>query len=161
MPVYRSVCTSAWNICAAAGRIFMKFDFWLHWSIKFNFSCPTNFSRWLSSTFYVEFRYVYRIYLSGKISKLQRNLNVQNSTLRAHETGRNFPLNCRGIWLSPIFSVRYIPVQCPAIVCQYTWGPLAMVPLFHNHNVLMKSFTVFITDFTEIFWEKSKWDSKE
>jgi hypothetical protein len=28
----------------------------------------------------------------GKFSKIQRNLNVQNSTLCAHETGRNFPL---------------------------------------------------------------------
>jgi hypothetical protein len=48
----------------------------------------------LSSTFYAEFRYVYRIFLSGTVSKLQRNLNVQNNTLRAHETGRNFLLTC-------------------------------------------------------------------
>jgi len=38
----------------------------------------------LSSTFYVEFRYVYRIFLPGGVSKVQRILNVQNSTLRAH-----------------------------------------------------------------------------
>jgi len=44
----------------------------------------------LSSTFYAEFRYVYRMFLSGRVSLIQRNLNVQNSTLRAHETGRNF-----------------------------------------------------------------------
>ena len=107
----------------------------------------------LSSTFYAEFRYVYGIFLSGRVSKIQRNLNVQNSTLRAHETGRNFPLKCRGIWLSPVFGVRYIPLQCPAIVCQHTWGPGALVPLFHSHNKLVKSFTVFVTDFAEIFWE--------
>ena len=40
----------------------------------------------LSSTFYAEFRYVNRIFLSGRVSKIQRNLNVQNSTLRAHKT---------------------------------------------------------------------------
>jgi hypothetical protein len=51
----------------------------------------------LSSTFYAEFRYVYRIFLLGRVSKIQRNLNVQNSTLCAHETGRNFPVKCRGI----------------------------------------------------------------
>jgi len=51
----------------------------------------------LSSTFYAEFRYVHRIFISGRVSKIQRNLNVQNSTLRAHETGRNFPLKCRGL----------------------------------------------------------------
>jgi hypothetical protein len=40
----------------------------------------------LISTFYVELRYVNRSFLSGRVSKIQRNLNVQNSTLRAHET---------------------------------------------------------------------------
>ena len=48
----------------------------------------------LSSTFYAEFTYVYRIFFSGRVSKIQRNLNVQNSILHAHETGRNFPLKC-------------------------------------------------------------------
>jgi len=55
----------------------------------------------LNSTFYAEFRYVYRIFLSGRVSKIQGNLNVHNSTLCAYETDRNFPLKCRGIWLSP------------------------------------------------------------
>ena len=32
--------------------------------------------------------------------------------------------------------------------------PLALVPLFHSHNILVKSFTVFDIDFAEIFWEK-------
>ena len=27
--------------------------------------------------------------------------------------------------------------------------------LFHSQNVLAKSFTVFVTDFAEIFWEKN------
>jgi hypothetical protein len=47
----------------------------------------------LSSTFFAQFRYVYRIFLSGRVSKIQGNLSVQNSTLCAHETGRNFSLN--------------------------------------------------------------------
>jgi hypothetical protein len=51
----------------------------------------------VSRTFYAEFSYVYRIFLSGRVSKIQKNLNVQNSTLRAHETARNFPLKCRGL----------------------------------------------------------------
>jgi hypothetical protein len=46
----------------------------------------------LSSTFYAKFRYVCRIFLSGRISKLQRNLNVQSRTL-THETDRNFLSN--------------------------------------------------------------------
>ena len=108
------------------------------------------------STFPAEFRYVHIIFLSGRFSKIQRNLNVQNSMLRAHETGRNFPLKCRGLWFQPVFGVRYIPLQCTAMVCQHTWGPLALILLFHGHNVLVESFTVFVTDFAEIFWEKIK-----
>ena len=106
------------------------------------------------STFYAELRYLYRIFLSDRVSEIQRTLFVQNITLRTNETGRNLPLKCRGVWLSWVIGFRYIPLQCPAIVCQHTWGPLALVPLFHNHNVLMKSFTVFVNDFAEIFWEK-------
>ena len=33
---------------------------------------------------------------------------------------------------------------------------------FHSQNVLMKSFTVFVTDFAELFWEKKfTWYSKK
>jgi len=108
----------------------------------------------LSSTFYAEFGHVYRIFLSRRVSKVQRNLNIQNSTSRAQETGRNVPRKCWGVWLSPVFGFRYFPLQCPATVCQHTWSPLALVPLFHRHSVLVKSFTVFVTHFAEGFWEK-------
>ena len=81
---------------------------------------------------------------------------MQNSTLYAYELGRNFPLKCRGVCLSPVFGVRYIPLQCPAIVCQHTRGPLALVPVFHSHNVFVKSFTMFVTDFPKVFWEKNQ-----
>jgi len=102
----------------------------------------------LSSTSYAEFRYVYKIFLSGRISKIQMNLNVQNSTLRAHETGRNFPLTCRGVWHLPLFGVRSsngLPTYLRA-TCLGT--------AFHSHYILVKSFTMFFTDFAEIFWEK-------
>ena len=120
-----------------------------------NFFVPLTSMDELSSTFYVEFRYKYRISLSDRVLKIQRNLNVQNSTLRAHETGRNFPLKCRGLWISPVLDIRYIHLQCPEIVCQLTWFPLALVPLFHRHNILVKSLTVFVIDFAEIFWKKN------
>ena len=51
----------------------------------------------LSSTFCAAFRYVYRSFLSSRVSKIQRTLLVQNSTLRANETGRSLPLKCRGV----------------------------------------------------------------
>ena len=44
------------------------------------FFVPRNSIGEISSTFYAEFRYVYRIFLSDRVSKIQRNLNVQNST---------------------------------------------------------------------------------
>jgi hypothetical protein len=51
----------------------------------------------LAVLFNAEFRYVNRIFLSGRVSMIQRNLNVQNSTLRAHETGRKVPLKRTGV----------------------------------------------------------------
>jgi len=34
----------------------------------------------ISSTFYAEFRYVYRIFLSGRVSKIERTILVRNIT---------------------------------------------------------------------------------
>ena len=133
---------------------------WNHWQqITLDKKIQPFFVPWTSidersSTFYAEYRYVYRIFLSGRVSKIQRNWNVQKRTLCAHETGRDFPPKCWGVWLLPVIGVRYIPLQCPATVCQNTWGPLALVPLFCSYNILVKTFTVFVTEFAEIFWEK-------
>jgi hypothetical protein len=77
---------------------------------------------------------------------------VQNSTLHANETGRNVPPKCRGLSLLAVFGTRYIPLQHPAIVCQHTWSSLVSLPLFHSHY-LVKSFTMFVTDYAEIFLE--------
>jgi len=44
----------------------------------------------LSSDMYTEFFY-------HAVSKIQRTLFVQNSTLRTNETGRNLPLKCTGV----------------------------------------------------------------
>ena len=65
-------------------------------NLTFFFVPPTSIDE-LISTFYAEFRHVHRIFLSGRVSKIQGNLNVQNNTLPARETGRNFPLKCRGV----------------------------------------------------------------
>ena len=78
---------------------------------------------------------------------------MQNSTLRTKETGRNLPLKFKVVWLSPVIGFRYIALQCPAIVCQNAWNPLALVPLYHSKNISVKSFTGFVTDFADIFWE--------
>jgi len=128
-----------------------------HRTTKFNISFgPRTSIGELSSTLYAEFRYVYRIFLPGRISKMQRTLFVQNVPLRTNETGRNLPLKCRGLRLSPVIGFRYIPLQCPTIICQHTWGPLVLVPLLRSQNILVKSFTVLVTVFAEIFWKNIK-----
>jgi hypothetical protein len=43
----------------------------------------------LNSDTYTEF------FLTGEVLKMQRNLYVQNSTLRVHEASKNFPLKSR------------------------------------------------------------------
>jgi len=93
----------------------------LHLTTKLNFffGLRTSIVE-ISSTLYAEFRYVYKMFLSGRVSKIQRAVFVQNCTLRTNETDRILPLKCRGIWLSPVFGVRYSPLQCLAIVCQNT-----------------------------------------
>jgi hypothetical protein len=53
---------------------------WLNWPTKSNFFVPRTSIDIFSCTFYGEFRYVYRMFLSGRVSKTQKNLNVQNST---------------------------------------------------------------------------------
>ena len=58
-------------------------------NLTFFFVPPTSIDE-LISTFYAEFRHVHRIFLPGRVSKIQRNLNAQNTNLRVHETGRNF-----------------------------------------------------------------------
>ena len=108
----------------------------------------------LSSTFYAEFRYVCRIYLSDRFSEIQRNLYMQNSTLGAHATGRNFPLKCRCVWL---FAGISCPVH-PSSVSSYSLPTYlrstCLGTAFHSHNIWVKSFTVFITAFAKIFQEK-------
>ena len=39
--------------------------------------------------------------------------------------------------------------------------PSCLGTTFFSHNFLVKSFTVFVTDFEEIFWEKSKRDYRK
>jgi len=61
------------------------------------FFVPGNSVDELSSTYYAEFRYVYRMFFIKEDFKDTEELNVQNRTLRAHETDRNFPLKCTGL----------------------------------------------------------------
>ena len=113
----------------------------LHWSTEFNFFCPAKFNRWTQQYVLCWTHICIQNFFIWKFSKIQRNLNVQTGTSGAHETGRNFPPKCTGVWLSPVFGVRYIHLQSPATVCQITRGPLALKPHFHSHNILMKYFT--------------------
>jgi hypothetical protein len=47
-----------------------------------------------------------------------------------------------------------ISLEGPAVVRQHTEAPLALVPLFHVVNVLMKSLSVLVTDGAKIHREE-------
>jgi hypothetical protein len=47
-----------------------------------------------------------------------------------------------------------ISLEGPAVVNQQTEAPLALVPLFHVGNVLMKSLSVLVTDGAKILREE-------
>ena len=65
----------------------------LHWTTKFNlFFGPRTSIGELSSNFNAEFRYVYRMFLSDRVSNIQRAVFVQISALRTNKTCRNILL---------------------------------------------------------------------
>jgi hypothetical protein len=45
-------------------------------------------------------------------------------------------------------------LEGPAVVSRHTVAPLALVPLFHVGNVLMKSLSVLVTDGAKILREE-------
>jgi hypothetical protein len=47
-----------------------------------------------------------------------------------------------------------ISLEGPAVVSQHTEAPLALVPLYHVGNVLMKSLFVLVTDGAQILREE-------
>jgi hypothetical protein len=47
-----------------------------------------------------------------------------------------------------------ISLEGPAAVSQHTEAPLALVPLFHGVNILMKSLSVLVTDGAKILREE-------
>jgi len=52
--------------------------------------------------------------------------------------------------------VELAPSKYPAIFSQHTETPLALAPLFHGGNVLVKSLSGLIAHCPEIFWEEVK-----
>ena len=56
-------------------------------------------------------------------------------------------------------SCYILPVERPfcvsAITSQHTGTPLAMAPLFHGGNFLVKLLSVLIAHCAEIFWEET------
>jgi hypothetical protein len=49
---------------------------------------------------------------------------------------------------------KHFSLEGPAVVSQHTEAPLALVPLFHVVNVLMKPLSVLVTDGTKILREE-------
>jgi len=89
LPVQTTIC--GLNFWQSNTNATTRADYTGQQNLTFFFVPQTSIGE-LSSTFYAECRYVYRIFLSGRVSEILRNSNVQNSTLRAHGTGWNLPL---------------------------------------------------------------------
>ena len=51
----------------------------------------------LSGTFMLNSDVYTEFFCQAGFQRYRGIVNVQSSTLRAHETGRNFPLKCRGL----------------------------------------------------------------
>ena len=54
------------------------------------------------------------------------------------------------------FDLRTISLDAPTIVSHHMYIPSTLIPFLHNLQILVESFTLFITDSTEVFREVSK-----
>ena len=86
---------------------------------------------------------------------------MQNSTLLAHETGRNFPLQCTGVWLSPVlasgtslFSAQQQSANILEVHLPWYRFSIAIMSWWN----LLRCSSLTSPRFSE---KKSKWDSKE
>jgi len=57
--------------------------------------------------------------------------------------------------LSLVFHGRGVPCRSPAVVGEYSIVPFPLISLFYWRNVLMETFSVFITHCTTLLWGKN------
>jgi hypothetical protein len=57
-------------------------------------------------------------------------------------------------WLASVISLRHVPDNTPAVIWQHVNAPLPLLQYFDNSNVLVKTLSTFVTNFTEILWEE-------
>jgi hypothetical protein len=55
---------------------------------------------------------------------------------------------------SAAFCPWNVSFNCPAIISHHTGTPLALVPLFHGGNIMVKSLSFLIAQFSENFQEE-------
>jgi len=63
--------------------------------------------------------------------------------------------------LSLVFHGRGIPCQSPTVVGEHSTVPLPLISLLYWRNVLMETFSMFITHCTIFLWEKIQMRVKE
>ena len=59
-------------------------------------------------------------------------------------------LKCEGCWLPSVLGIWNIPLHRPTIVSKHSCTPMSLVPLSQSRNVLVETFTLFVTDGTKI-----------
>ena len=54
-----------------------------------------------------------------------------------------------------------LPLWEPAVITHHVWVEPALIPCFHDRNVLVEPFAMFITYLTQIRWEEIKMRMQE
>lgn len=54
-------------------------------------------------------------------------------------------------WRLRFWNVSFL---CTTVTSQHSWTPFTLMCFLHGWNILMKTFTILVTDFPEIFEEK-------
>jgi hypothetical protein len=129
--------------------------FQLHWfTKKYYFSVTSTKVGELNSIFYAEFKFVLSVSISRKVFKWHRVIIWRKRILTYYINVFLHYLKSNCGWFPAVCRLWYISLEGPAVVSQHTEAPLALVPLFHVGNVLMKSLSVLVTDGTKILREE-------
>jgi hypothetical protein len=104
--------------------------------------------------FYTEFKYVLSFSLSRKVFKWHTVIIWGKRVLTYYINVFLHYLKSNCGWFPAVCRLWNISLEGPVVVSQHTEAPLALVPLFHVGNVVMKSLSVLVTDGANILREE-------
>jgi hypothetical protein len=124
--------------------------------------CYKDWSRWTKQYFYAKFKYVLSFSLSRKVFKWHTVIIWRKRIFMYYINVLLHYLKGNCAWFSALCRLWNVSLEGPAVVCQHTEAPLALVPLFHVGNVLMKSLSPCSSQTAPRFSRKKyNWESKK